>query len=241
MKFADKSLAQIVTEFPSAVAILEKHDLDYCCKGKQALSSACQSTEKLEMLEQELDALISTQASKNEFINFKALSSKDLVDHILLKHHKYVKEAIPLIDAYLHKVSSKHGERHPELFEIKKIFSEVCDEMLSHMAKEEKILFPAIKHIQGLLADGLPIPGVVQLKGPIEVMEMEHEQVGSLLAEIRKLTNKYSPPADACMTYKLSFEELRELEEDLHKHVHLENNILFPRVREYMQVTTTLV
>ena len=134
-----------------------------------------------------------------------------------------MKNALPIINGHLQKIKSKHGGRHPELDEI------------NSMNKEELILFPAIIKLQELLNNGEALVEVEKLEAPLRVMEMEHETVGDLLFEIRRLSDKYSPPSDACMTYKLSFEELKEFEEDLHRHVHLENNILFPKIREHMQ------
>ncbi len=231
MSLANKKLSEIVSEFPFVAGLLENHDLDYCCKGKQTLEVACVSAAKLEAVEEELISLINEKGLNSKDFNPDSLSNSELVDHIINKHHAYVTTAMPLISAHLFKVSSKHGERHPELHEINSIFEKVVEEMSSHMQKEEKILFPAIKEMQRLAQSGGGSMDPEMLKGPMQVMEMEHETVGELLADIKKLSLRYTPPADACMTYRISFDELREFEEDLHRHVHLENNVLFPRVR----------
>ncbi len=231
MIFANRKLSEIVTEFPFVAGLLEGHDLDYCCRGKQTLEVACETPAKLETLEEELNFLVKEQESKSKAFNPELLSNSELVDLIVNKHHAYVKAAMPIISAHLFKVSSKHGSRHPELHEIYSIFERVADEMSAHMIKEERILFPAIKEIQRLAESGAESLDAKSLNAPMEVMEMEHETVGDLLADIKKLSQRYTPPSDACMTYKISFDELKEFEEDLHRHVHLENNILFPRVR----------
>jgi len=234
MNHSTKTLAQIVTEYPFSASLLERHDLDYCCKGKQTLEQACSDASVLQKIEAELNELLSAQESGKDSDPLK-LSTSDLVNLILSKHHAYVKDALPLIQSHLHKVSSKHGLRHPELDEIYSIFNTVVEEMTSHMMKEEKILFPAILMFEkaGVIKDDSIDQSSLEM--PMQVMEMEHENVGAALDEIKKLTNKYVAPQDACMTYRLSFDELKEFELDLHKHVHLENNILFPRVRKQLQ------
>lgn len=236
MAYSNKTLAQIVTELPSAASLLEKHDLDYCCRGKQTLKEACGTDAKLQTLEEQISILAKAHEDQSRHVDVNSLTNPELVDLILKKHHDYVKEIMPVISAHLHKVSSKHGGRHPELHEIYSIFEHVSQEMTAHMMKEEQILFPAIIELQRIADEGLLASSASGLEGPISVMEMEHETVGDLLAQIKQKTDKYTPPSDACMTYRLSFDELKEFEEDLHRHVHLENNILFPRVREIIQV-----
>ncbi len=229
IKYAEKTLAQIVTDFPLSASVLEKHHLDFCCKGKQTLKSACLSSGQLDEVEEELSSLFS---SSNPDVNpavFREMETNVLINHILNKHHEYVRDASPRILEHLKKVADKHGSRHPELLEVLSIFSNVNDELVAHMIKEEQILFPAIRELHEGAGSGKIKLDPVQLSAPIQVMEMEHESVGGLLAEIKNLTNKYSPPSDACMTYRLSYDELKGFEEDLHQHVHLENNILFPR------------
>ena len=154
-----------------------------------------------------------------------------LSDYIFQTHHAYVKNEMPQIYAYLQKVSSKHGERHPELYKIFKTFAAVKEEMEGHMKKEELILFPRIKELQKLVDNentNLQL-NIAYLQSPITVMEQEHDHAGTLLNDIRILSNDYTPPQDACTTYRLSFAALEAFELDLHQHVHLENNILFPK------------
>jgi regulator of cell morphogenesis and NO signaling len=150
---------------------------------------------------------------------------------------------MPQIYAYLNKISSKHGERHPELYKIFQTFSAVKEEMEGHMKKEELILFPRIKELQKLVNNenaNLQL-NITYLQSPITVMEQEHDHAGSLLNDIRILSNDYTPPQDACTTYRLSFAALKAFELDLHQHVHLENNILFPKaINMFRELQTTV-
>ena len=154
-----------------------------------------------------------------------------LCDYIIQTHHAFVKNEMPRIFAYLQKVSSKHGDRHPELYKIFQTFTAVKEEMEGHMKKEELILFPRIKELEKLTNNdrGQFQMNIGYLQSPINVMEHEHDHAGTQLNEIRILTNDYTPPQDACTTYRLSFAALQAFEIDLHQHVHLENNILFPK------------
>lgn len=164
----------------------------------------------------------------NSFLNWDIAS---LTDHILNTHHKYVRQTIPIIYEYTQKVAQTHGERHPEVFAIAEKFIVLTDELNRHICKEEEILFPYIMHLVTANNYGMKIEpspfGTVQ--SPINTMEQEHDTVGIIMEEIKKLSNNFSPPSDACAIYKLSYLKLKEFEEDLHNHVHLENNILFPK------------
>lgn len=229
-----QTLASIVTNNHSTVPVLEKYCLDFCCKGKRTLSDAC--TEKglnVESIAAELEKSTEVQSNK---MSFTEMNAEQLISYILIHHHFYVKQSMPTILGHLEKVATKHGERCPYMVEVFKLFSEIKDEMTAHMMKEETILFPRIKEVEALcninhthkLTDGF-------ISAPIQVMEMEHENAGDLLYKIRELTKSYTPPADACTTFKVSLAELKEFEEDLHKHVHLENNILFPLADELIK------
>lgn len=223
------TLAKIVSLKPESASLFEKHHLDFCCKGKQTL------TEALSNDKQKKDNVI--KALKNIFIEkdaklglkFDDLSLSKLIDYILEIHHRYVKDSGALILNHLDKVVSKHGERHPELIKIKDLFSEVKRELEQHMMKEEVILFPGIKEMELMLNDNVREGQLVFIEAPIHVMETEHEMAANLLNEINGLTNDFTVPADACTTFRLAYDELKMFEHDLHKHVHLENNLLFPK------------
>ncbi len=230
MNLSENTLANIVTLKPAAATIFEKHNLDYCCHGKQTLKQACNNDSlKLKVIEQELETIFFYESGSPQ-LNYSGMPLQELSEHIVQKHHRYVKDATPRILAHLQKVSSKHGDRHPELHEIYKLFAAVSDELGQHMYKEEHILFPRIKEM-ALADEGnsqFSEHGTGYLSGPIHIMESEHETAGNMLQQIRDLTNNFSSPADACTTFKLAYTELNEYEHDLHRHVHLENNILFP-------------
>ena len=232
--FAQQTLATIVTQNHQTVPVLEKYDLDFCCKGKRTLSDAC--TEKgvsIEALLSELET--ATNAQPNQ-LPFKEMDEQQLISYILIHHHFYVKQSMPTILSHVEKVATKHGDRYPYMIKVLQLFTEIKEEMTSHMQKEEMVLFPRIKEV-GQLYNKHQTAGLSNeyITGPVNVMEQEHEHAGELLYEIRELTHNYTPPADACTTFKVSLSELKEFEEDLHRHVHLENNLLFPLAEKMLQ------
>ncbi len=157
-----------------------------------------------------------------------------LTDHILNEHHKYVRHSIPIIYEYTQKIARIHGERHPEVIAIAEKFIILTDELNRHICKEEEILFPYIMHLATACNYGMKIEpspfGTVEI--PINTMEQEHDTVGTIMEEIKKLSDNFSPPDDACATYKLSYLKLKEFDNDLQQHVYLESKILFPKAIE---------
>ena len=238
------SLAQIVNNNHQAASVFEKYHLDFCCKGKRSLEQACIEQQlSLEEVTGDLENIF-TRSNSGSIVNFEKMSLTQLVDYIVQTHHAYVKNEMPQIQTYLQKVSSKHGDRHPELNKIFQTFNAVKEEMEGHMKKEELILFPRIKELQKLSEDenAKPQLNITYLQSPITVMEQEHDHAGSLLNDIRILSDNYTPPQDACTTYRLSFASLKAFELDLHQHVHLENNILFPKAIEtFRDLQTTII
>ena len=223
-----KTLAQIVNENHKTAYIFEKYHLDFCCRGKRLLQQACEEIHlPVDQVISELERV--TNGSKIT-VDFNKMTLAQLSDHIVLTHHNYVKQELPLIYSNLQKVASKDSERHPEMLGVLNVFAELKDDMMQHMENEEVILFPRIKMIEQYSRE----KGEVQinrsyLESPITLMEMEHEDASDLSTQIRGLTLNYSLPADACTTYRLSFAALQAFEIDLHEHIHLENNILFPK------------
>jgi len=225
------SLAQIVNSNHKAASVFEKYHLDFCCKGKRSLEQACMEQQlAVSQITGELENIFENESNQST-IDFDKLNLAQLADYIVQTHHAYVKNEMPQIYAYLQKVSSKHGERHLELYKIFQIFAAVKEEMEDHMKKEELILFPRIKELQKLTDnENAPLQlNISYLQSPITVMEQEHDHAGNLLNDIRIFSNNYTPPRDACTTYRLCFTALKAFELDLHQHVHLENNILFPK------------
>jgi regulator of cell morphogenesis and NO signaling len=223
----DKTLSQIVTENYQAAYVFEKYGLDFCCKGKRPLKDACSEKQiGVDKLLNELGVALSTKTAGTEFSN---MSLTELAEYIVRVHHNYVKQNAPQIFAYVTKVATKHGERFPYMIKVYHLFAEVQEEMAQHMMKEEKILFPRIKQLDFFEK---PHDSIDFLQAPIDMMEQEHDHAGTLMQKIRMETNNYSVPDDACTTHRLTIAALKGFEEDLHQHVHLENNILFPKAIE---------
>lgn len=233
-KIAEQTLASIVTEHHEMVPVLEKYHLDFCCKGKRTLSQACfEKGLSAEQITKELQASVH---SKNEMnISFAEMNAEQLIRHILLHHHFYVRQAMPAIEEHLTKVAAKHGDRFPYMKNVLELFTHLKSEMYLHMQKEEMILFPRIKEIESFSRYSQKTqrePGYIN--SPVGVMENEHDEAGTIMEQVRILTNDYTAPEGACTTFRVVLQELKTFEEDLHRHVHLENNLLFPLAKKMM-------
>lgn len=224
------TIAEIVTKNYKTAAVFKKLGLDFCCGGKLKLEDACKK-EGLDLVEV-LHQL--NHVTKTDDLSFSAenLEPDDLIDHIVEVHHTYVQEKLPEIESFLEKIARVHGERHSELKEVKRLFVSIKDELSSHMLKEEDILFPHIKKMVWAKKnhESIAPADFETTKNLIRVMEEEHITVGDELKEIRSLTNGLTSPEDGCNTYRVTFAMLDEFENDLHRHIHLENNILFDKV-----------
>lgn len=233
MKFTTQNtLADIVKSDFRAARVFENYNLDFCCKGNRPLSDAC-SDKKLNadtVLLEVNSVLNDTPLDKSQ----DDWAIDELANHILNTHHVYTKEMLPIIFAHSQKVSEVHGKNRPEVVEIAEIFSRVHDELNSHMMKEEKMLFPFILSMAEAEKNNTHSapPPFGSVSGPISVMEREHVEAGDGFFRIRELSNNFSAPEDACSTYVVLYQELNEFENDLHRHIHLENNILFPKAIE---------
>jgi len=239
MDFTEETrVSQIALSDPAARQVLEDAGIDYCCGGAKSLGEACLQThvrpeEILERLRQNRESALPTEAQWTE------ADLSELTKHIRERHHNYVRNAIPRVRALLVKVRAKHFEKHPELEEVIWLFEEVAREMLMHMQKEEQILFPYIDNLALaiMVKTRVETPFFQTVTNPIYMMMREHDSAGELLRKIRHATADYSAPPDACTTFRATYQELRQFEEDLHLHVHLENNILFPRAVELEALT----
>lgn len=230
--------AYVAQDFRTA-ALFSKYKIDFCCKGNKTLDEVCQAKGlDSNQIEKEIEAIL-TSNSSNE-LDFKSFSASLLIDYILETHHEYVEEKVPILFMYLDKLCRVHGERHPELFEINNLFKISGGELLNHLKKEEIILFPFIKQMVNAVKNHETIeqPQFGAVENPIAMLQHDHEMEGDLFAKISELTNNYTPPTDACETYKVTFAMLKEFEQDLHKHIHLENNILFQKARDLEQQFT---
>lgn len=225
----EKTLAEIVTEDIRSAIVFEEFGLDFCCKGNRALSDAC-ADKKIDV-QKIVNELTNLSDKSNGAQNVNEWKLDFLVDYIVNNHHQYVRRMIPVISLHTDKVASVHGQNHPETLQIADLFLAVRYELEGHMMKEERVLFPQIRQMVLNQKDNsqflTPTFGTIQ--NPIRMMELEHTSAGDALSQIKKLSNNYAHPEDACNTFKALYSELKEFEEDLHKHIHLENNILFPK------------
>ena len=235
INIAEQTLASIVTNNSGTVPVLEKYNLDFCCKGKRTLTEACDEKGlSVDDIIKEFGTSLPNTSAKQ--MPFNEMTCEQLIGYILINHHFYVKQIMPTIAGHLEKVANKHGQRFPYMVEVYRLFLEVQSEMTSHMQKEEKILFPRIKKVEEMITgENTSIISTIDLEGPITVMMNEHDHAGDVLYKIRNLTNNYQEPVGACTTFKVVLNELKEFEEDLHKHVHLENFHLFPKALELFE------
>ncbi len=217
----DRTVGEIVAENPSLARVFQSFKIDFCCQGGRTLREAC--TLKGVAPEAVLDQLEAGMKEKQDTgANPALLPPVELADHIVSTHHAYLRNELPRLLAMSQRVAHVHGGHTPSLVEVFELFVAMADELNSHLEKEEQILFPAIKAMTE--GRGTPMP----LDGPVACMLHEHDDAGAALARLRELTHGFVPPPEACNTYRALFAGLAELEEDLHRHIHLENSVLFP-------------
>jgi regulator of cell morphogenesis and NO signaling len=220
---------EVAVAFPQATRVFEKTKIDYCCGGDQLLGDACaQAGIDLHMLEQMLEASV---ASATSGLDFQQLTLAQLIKYILDTHHVYTSDEMKRLEGLVEKVCGAHGANHSELLSMRYLLQELFAGLKAHMFKEEQILFPFVIQLEESRSHNRPAPfapfGTVD--NPIRMMVFEHENAGDILREIRKLSRGYRVPEDACLSYKTLYEALEVFEQDLHQHIHLENNILFPK------------
>lgn len=225
----ENTLAEIVKADFKTSEIFESYGLDYCCNGKRSIADACD--EKNIDTKELIEKLANLKISNNGDENFNEMELDDLISHILNEHHSYVSKMLPILDSHAEKVYNAHGKNHSELEEVKNIWTDVSNELANHMMKEERMLFPYIVSLviaKKNISDFQYAPfGTVE--NPINMMEREHTSAGNAFFRIREITDNYKLPQDACTTFEVFYKELNEFENDLHKHIHLENNILHPK------------
>ena len=222
-------IGELVAENYRAASIFKKYGIDFCCQGNRTIDDACQKKNiDSKPLINDLNLVINQK--NEETTDYKSWPLDLLADYIEKKHHRYVEDKIIEIKPYLDKICRVHGERHPELLEINEHFLNSTGELTKHMNKEELILFPYVRKIVNAKHENSQIdrPNFDTVQNPIELMMNEHEVEGERFRLISELSKNYNAPEDACNTYKVAFALLKEFEEDLHLHIHLENNILFP-------------
>jgi len=224
------TLGDIVNQNTQAAQVFEAHGLDYCCGGRELLQSVCERRGlDVNSIIEKLDALPNDASP-----DVSQWSTEFLIDYIVNTHHQYVRTMLPVISEHAVKVASRHGDSHPETVEVRDSFHQIRAELEAHMMKEEQILFPYIKRLVAVSQENASedIQGLGSVRGPISVMEVEHENVGRVFGRIHDITNDLTLPDDACTTYTLLYKELDEFERDLHMHIHLENNVLHPRATQ---------
>jgi len=228
----ENRIGEVVAENFRTAKIFEENGLDFCCGGKKTIIEAC--TEKGVDPDNLLTQLNKIDDSGARSTHFNSWEIDFLIEYIIINHHSYVVNSIPTIEHHLQEVIAAHGEKFPYLTKIEELFTDLREELLSHMAKEEKMLFPYIKKMYIAYNNSLemPVAPFGTVGNPVKVMESEHDAAGNLVQEISMLTNNYTPPEGACGKFKVLYAELKEFESDLHVHIHLENNILFPKAIE---------
>jgi regulator of cell morphogenesis and NO signaling len=241
MNATTQTVREIALEQPTAIRVFEKFGIDYCCGGRKPLSEAC-AAGNLEVASvlAALEQAEKTVGPTGEDWTQRTLES--LCTHIAATHHAYVKRELPRLAQLAQKVVNRHGPTKPELPMIAETLMQLDEELTSHLAKEEIMLFPFIASLEQFVSYGAPKPkscfGTVS--NPIAMMTQEHDAAGALLGEIRRLSGDFTTPEDACPTFHAFYDGLREFEQDLHQHIHLENNILFPRAVELEQLTADI-
>ncbi len=220
-----KTVRELALEIPSATRIFEQLGIDYCCGGLRPLAEACgPAGVSLEQVMEKLEAGQPSNAAGQ--VNWQGVAPSLLIDHITTTHHAYLKQELPRLEKLTAKVVSVHGEKHPELLQIREIYLALDQELSAHLVKEEQILFPFIVALERGQSTQSCFGSVAN---PIRMMEFEHDNAGEALRQLRRLSHDYTAPEDACISYQTLYQALKALEADLHQHIHLENNILFPR------------
>ena len=223
----NKTIAEIVSDDISTASVFKKYHLDFCCGGGKTISKACEKTNiNIEDVLYDLENVNISNSNSN--LNFKDWKLDFLIDYIVNVHHTFVLENVGVINEFAQKVATVHGDHNPENIEIANLFTQLSKELISHMKKEEDILFPAIKQ---MINNGNSNFDFDTIENPIKMMEEEHDNAGDIIKKIQQLSNNFSTPDYACNTYKALYHKLEEFTNDLFQHIHLENNILFPKVR----------
>ncbi len=229
------TVRELAVAIPEATRVFERLGIDYCCGGSRSLADACQAANvPLEEVVRSLNQTEQSAPAHNGSRNWQAESLTALASYIVDTHHVFTHQELNRLTQLLTKVCSVHGENHPELLRVQTLFASLNQELTPHLLKEEQVLFPYITRMEEAVNHARPVPppffGTV--RHPVRMMMMEHDAAGEVLREIRQVTHNLTVPPDACISYQTLYQALAALEEDLHQHIHLENNILFPRAIE---------
>lgn len=229
----DKTIGEIVAADFRTAKVFEKHGIDFCCGGKVALAATC--TERgldLATITRELAAVQNEPAERSQ--NYSSWALPFLADYIVNTHHVYLKENDEQIAAYARKIAAVHGAHHPEVIRIATIFDKIATDMTAHLKEEEDVFFPALKRADAARTAGTTPDAKDRETIRVSLLRLhrEHEEIGDAVHTIRHLSKEYAIPGDVCNTFMVTYQKLKEFEDDLHKHVHLENNILFPKAAQ---------
>jgi regulator of cell morphogenesis and NO signaling len=223
------TVAQLAVSHPGALAVFTKYNIDYCCGGHRTIEDACRRV-GLDPEKIKSEIYLSSGEETTPELHPETWSSSFLIDFIVQNHHGFVRRAIPELQWFIDKVCDAHGNDCPALLSIRENFFDLSEELISHMEKEEVVLFPAIKRLEAHKNTDHPLAATIQ--APVGAMEHEHVIAGDLIKQIRTLSKNYTPPDFACPTFRITFQKLQKFDNDLMRHIHLENNILFERVKE---------
>ena len=232
---AERTVRELALEQTGAARVFERLGIDYCCGGKQTLDQACREANlPVEKVVGELEISRQSVPAITKENDWQAQPLASLISHIKNTHHKYTRGEIVRLGPLFEKVCSVHGEHHPELFELRATFQSLAQELTTHMMKEEMVLFPYMERMEESVIQREPIlpPPFGTVQNPVTMMMHEHDSAGHALRTMHQQSANYTPPADACISYQALYKALSDLESDLHQHIHLENNILFPRAIE---------
>jgi regulator of cell morphogenesis and NO signaling len=228
----EKTVRELALENPAATRVFEKLGIDYCCGGNHSLEQACHAANlPLDKVLDSLNIAASVTSADQKNRDWQRGTLSELIAHISSTHHAYTRSEIARLGPLFDKVCSVHGQNHPELLQVRATFRGLAQELTMHMMKEEMVLFPCVVRMEEAVTQGEPVlpPPFGSVRNPVSMMQHEHDSAGSALSAMRRASNGYAPPPDACISFRTLYKALADFEADLHQHIHLENNILFPR------------
>jgi regulator of cell morphogenesis and NO signaling len=228
----EKTVGELALEIPGATRVFEKLGIDYCCGGGRTLDQACQAAHvSINQAEDSLAEASRVASATAPARNWQAEPLSELLAHIQSTHHAYTREEIARLGPLFDKVCAVHGGNHPEVLRLRELFSGLAAELTTHLMKEEMVLFPYILRMEEAVVAKEPVlpPPFGSVRNPVAMMMNEHDGAGSALREMRQIGNGYAAPPDACISFQTLYQALAAFEADLHQHIHLENNVLFPR------------
>jgi regulator of cell morphogenesis and NO signaling len=229
-----KTIREIALQYPQTTRVFEDFKIDYCCGGRKPLAEAVESTGlDLSVVEGRLDEAINGTNGVDTATVPERLGPAELTEYLIAKHHIYTHDALERLAPLMDKVADRHGENHQEIYLIRSVLKSLTDDLILHMRKEEMVLFPYIKSVAAASdsSQAMP-PHFLTVKNPVRVMMSEHDAAGDFLRQIREFSKDFTLPDGACPSFTALYFGLEELEKDLHKHIHLENNVLFPQAIE---------